>query len=74
MFQKILHNIQKHYLAYSIIFFGFVGTYASFHLLSDRIELYKNVNFVPSCSLNVWLDCGQVNGQIYSAFPIHLLD
>ena len=52
--------IKKYYLPLIIIVCGFLGTFAAFHLLNNRIELYKNPDFVPSCSVNVWLDCGPV--------------
>jgi|GEM_PF-240723 uncharacterized membrane protein len=57
---KVFKFIIKNYLAIIIIICGFLGTFAAFHLLNNRIELYKNPNFIPSCSVNVWLDCGPV--------------
>lgn len=57
---KIFQFGKKYYLAIIIIICGILGTFASFHLLNNRIELYKNPNFIPSCSVNVWLDCGPV--------------
>ncbi len=58
--KKTLHHIRQNYLAYIIIICGFLGLYAAFWLLLGRIEYYKNPNYVPPCSLNVWLDCGVV--------------
>lgn len=60
MFGKFFNYLKKNHLAYLIIIFGLAGTTASFYLLHDRIEIYKNPNFVPPCSINIWLDCGRV--------------
>lgn len=43
-----------------IILGGIFGTIAAFTLLTNRIEIYKNPDFVPPCSINPWLDCGRV--------------
>ena len=53
-------NIKKNYWAYLVILGGMMGTYAAFSLLLGRIEYYKNPNYVPPCSINIWLDCGIV--------------
>lgn len=50
----------KNYLAYIVIISGFLGTFTAFTLLTNRIEYYKNPDFIPPCSVNVWLDCGIV--------------
>ena len=53
-------NLKKNYLAYLVILGGIVGTWAAFTLLLNRIEYFKNPNFIPPCSINIWLDCGIV--------------
>jgi len=60
MFSKIFTNIRKNHIAYLIIIFGLLGTMSAFYLLYDRIEIYKNTNYVPGCTVNLWLDCGRV--------------
>jgi uncharacterized membrane protein len=56
----MFQNIRKNYLAYIVIVSGLLGFYAAFTLLLNRIEYFKNPNFVPPCSINPWLDCGIV--------------
>jgi uncharacterized membrane protein len=56
----MLKHFQKHYLAYIIIISGLFGVITAFTLLTNRIEYYKNPNFVPPCSINPYLDCGIV--------------
>jgi uncharacterized membrane protein len=51
---------KNHYLAIIVIICGILGTWTAFTLLNNRIEFYKDPNFVPTCSVNVWLDCGPV--------------
>jgi uncharacterized membrane protein len=53
-------NIKNNYLAYVVIISGLLGFFAAFTLLLNRIEYYKNPDFVPPCSINPWLDCGLV--------------
>jgi uncharacterized membrane protein len=43
-----------------IILGGIFGYIAAFTLINNRIELYRNPDFVPPCSINPWLDCGRV--------------
>jgi uncharacterized membrane protein len=57
---NLLNHLNKHYLAWIVIICGILGTYAAFTLLLNRIEYFKNPNFIPPCSMNVWLDCGIV--------------
>jgi uncharacterized membrane protein len=54
------NNLKKNYLGYIIIVCGLLGVYAAFTLLLNRIGYYKDPNFIPPCSVNVWLDCGIV--------------
>lgn len=53
-------NIKTNYLAYILVISSLFGYYAAFTLLLNRIEYYKNPNFIPPCSINPWLDCGTV--------------
>ncbi len=39
---------------------GVLGFVAAFALILDRIELLKNPDFVPSCSINPLLSCGTI--------------
>jgi uncharacterized membrane protein len=57
---RTISHLKKNLLAYIIIVCGLLGTYAAFTLLLNRIEYFKNLDFVPPCSINVWLDCGIV--------------
>jgi uncharacterized membrane protein len=56
----MIKNLKNNYLAYIVIISGLVGVYCAFTLLLNRIEFYKNPDFVPPCSINPWLDCGSV--------------
>lgn len=46
--------------AWWILIAGFVGTLASSDLLIEKIEMLKNPEYVPSCSINPVLACGSV--------------
>lgn len=50
----------RKFLASLIIAGGIFGIYAAFTIMINKIELLKNPNFVPTCSINPWLDCGTV--------------
>jgi uncharacterized membrane protein len=56
----MIKNIKNNYHAYIVIICGLLGVFAAFTLLLNRIEYFKNPNFVPPCSVNIWLDCGVV--------------
>jgi uncharacterized membrane protein len=56
----MLINLKRNYFAYLVMIGGVIGFYAAFTLLLNRIEYYKNPNFIPPCSINPWLDCGVV--------------
>lgn len=53
-------NFNRKFLASLIILGGLFGLYAAFTITINKIELIKNPNFVPTCSINPWLDCGTV--------------
>ena len=46
--------------AWWILIAGVVGLFASATLLVEKIEMLKDPNFVPSCSINPVLACGSV--------------
>src|SRR4051812_29969576 len=48
------------WLPYILIIAGIVGVIAAYVITADKIELLKNPNFKPSCSLNPVLSCGSV--------------
>ncbi|MCK8614814.1 vitamin K epoxide reductase family protein [Gordonia sp. C13] len=55
---------------------GAIGFVASFVLTVERIELFKNPDYVPSCNFNPVLSCGSVMGKPQAAlfgFPNPLL-
>jgi uncharacterized membrane protein len=41
---------------------GLIGLIAAFTLLVEKIELIKDPNYVPSCSINPILSCGSIMG------------
>ncbi len=55
---------------------GAIGFVASFVLTVERIELFKNPDYVPSCNFNPVLSCGSVMAKPQAAlfgFPNPLL-
>jgi uncharacterized membrane protein len=77
---QIARNISKHlglhYLAYIVMLGGIVGTYGAFNLIINKIGVYKNPNYTPPCSINIWLDCGIVMRSKWSelfGFPNMLI-
>jgi uncharacterized membrane protein len=68
--------IKKNYLALTVVVFGIIGVWAAFTLTINKLEYYKNPNFIPSCSINPWLDCGAVMKSKWSSlfgFPNMLI-
>ncbi len=66
----------KKFLALLIIIGGVFGVFAAITLVLNRIEFYKDPNFVPTCSINPWLDCGRVMKSKWAAlfgFPNAIL-
>jgi uncharacterized membrane protein len=61
---KVMFDIpifkNKKLLASVIIIFGLTGFIASFMLTLNKISYLENPDFVPSCNVNPWLDCGIV--------------
>ena len=53
-------KFNRKFLASLIIAGGFFGLYAAFTITMNKIELIANPNFVPTCNINPWLDCGTV--------------
>jgi uncharacterized membrane protein len=51
---------QRHILGGMVTLFGGTGVYASVSLLLSKLEKLANPEFVPSCSINAWFDCGRV--------------
>ena len=53
-------NLNKNLLGTLIVLGGIFGTIAAFTIILNKIELLKDPNFVPTCAINPWLDCGTV--------------
>jgi uncharacterized membrane protein len=53
-------QFSRKFLAGLVIAGGFFGLIAAFVITTNKIELLKNPNFVPTCTINPWLDCGKV--------------
>ncbi|HSX53060.1 MAG TPA: vitamin K epoxide reductase family protein [Patescibacteria group bacterium] len=47
-------------LPYLFIVMSIVGLFASFIIMTDKIKLLENPNYIPPCSLNPVLSCGPV--------------
>lgn len=47
-------------LPWLLIIGGVIGVLCSVILVHDQIEIWKNPNFVPACSLNPVINCGTV--------------
>ncbi|MEK7594553.1 MAG: vitamin K epoxide reductase family protein [Patescibacteria group bacterium] len=47
-------------LPYLFIVVGIIGCIASFALTYDKIQVLKNVEYIPSCNFNPVLSCGSV--------------
>jgi uncharacterized membrane protein len=47
-------------LGWVLLVCGLVGAAASFALVLDRIELWKNPFYVPSCTIDAVLSCGSI--------------
>lgn len=54
------HGPSERALAWVLSIGGFVGLLASATLLIEKIELLKDPDYVPSCSINPILSCGSI--------------
>lgn len=52
--------IRRRTFGWLLVITGFVSWVASFALVLDRIEIYKNPNAIVSCDVNAWVSCGSV--------------
>jgi uncharacterized membrane protein len=73
---SFLKNLSKNHLSYLVMLGGLMGVYAAFNLIINKIGVYKNPKYIPSCSVNIWLDCGVVMRSKWSelfGFPNMLI-
>lgn len=47
-------------LGYILAILGTIGLWASFVLTMEKIELFKNPNYIPSCNINPVISCGAI--------------
>jgi len=65
----MIMNIQKWTKIFGtgLIVGGFAGWFAAFTLLFERIEFLKGNLAMPSCSVNVFINCGRVFNSAYAS-------
>lgn len=52
--------MNKKYLGYLYITLSLIGIVVAFSLTYDKIQVLKNLHYVPSCNINPILSCGDI--------------
>lgn len=62
MIAKLRNMNLKQTLPWILVIGGFIGLIAAFILTMEKIALYQNPGYQPSCNLNPVLSCGSIIG------------